>query len=182
MFEVEQKFPVADLAEVAHRFSLRSARFDELEQHVDRYFRHPSRDFAVTDEALRIRRVGEANWFTYKGPKLDRTTKTRREVEVPLREGGEIAQNMTRVLESLGFAVVTEVRKERRRGTIAWQGRDVHISLDNVEKVGQFVELELLVDHDEVDAAKQCIASLAAAVELEASERRSYLELLLERI
>ena len=45
----------------------------------------PCRDFAQTDEALRIRTVGDTSFVTYKGPKLDATTKTRRELELPLR-------------------------------------------------------------------------------------------------
>jgi len=76
-FEVEQKFPVADLADVENRLAALGATFvDEVVQ-VDRYFAHPSRDFAKTDEAIRIRQVGDANFITYNGPKIDTTTKTR---------------------------------------------------------------------------------------------------------
>jgi ABC-type sulfate transport system permease component len=39
------------------------------------------------DEAFRLRRVGERNYMTYKGPKLDATTKSRPEEEVRLADG-----------------------------------------------------------------------------------------------
>jgi adenylate cyclase, class 2 len=57
----------------------------------------------------------------------------------------------------------------------------VEASLDEVERLGTFAELELIVEPDGVEAAKQCIASLAKELGLEGSERRSYLELLMER-
>ena len=69
--------------------------------------------------------------------------------------------------------------KLRRKVQVEWQSRRVEISLDDVERLGTFVELELVVQSEGIEAAKTCIASLARALELEASERRSYLELLL---
>jgi adenylate cyclase class 2 len=50
--------------------------------------------------------------------------------------------------------------------------------LDNVEKVGSFVELELLVDESDLDEARECIRATAETLGLRHSERRSYLELL----
>jgi adenylate cyclase class IV len=47
--------------------------------------------------------------------------------------------------------------------------------------VGTYAELELVVDEAEVEPAKAHIASLAAALGLSGSERRSYLELFLKR-
>ena len=69
----------------------------------DRYFAHPSRDFARTDEALRLRRIGEFNFITYKGPKLDATTKTRREIEIGLADGQQAATDAAELLAAIGF-------------------------------------------------------------------------------
>jgi adenylate cyclase class IV len=49
-----------------------------------------------------------------------------------------------------------------------------------VPPLGAFVELELMSDPQDVEAAKSCIAELAATLGLARSERRSYLQLLLE--
>ena len=58
--EVEQKFPVADLAQIAARLTALGAPPGEPGCEEDCYYRHPARDFAQTDEALRIRCVGSA--------------------------------------------------------------------------------------------------------------------------
>lgn len=60
-YEVEKKFPVDDLNEVVAKLEELSATFSEPVVQVDRYFAHPVRDFASTDEALRIRSVGTEN-------------------------------------------------------------------------------------------------------------------------
>ena len=51
-----------------------------MQEHADHYFNGHDRDFHQTDEAFRIRRMGEKNFLTYKGPKRDTDTKTRIEI------------------------------------------------------------------------------------------------------
>lgn len=177
--EVELKFPVSSIRDVEHKLHKIGARLGDPQLQHDRYYAHPSRDFAVTDEAFRTRQVGQRNYVTYKGPKLDRTSKTRREIELLLEPGSEISQQSGELLEALGFTVVAEVRKRRRVATITWQSREVEIALDDVEEVGQFVELEIQAPQSEIEPARSALASLAAELGLANSERRSYLELLL---
>jgi adenylate cyclase, class 2 len=178
-FEVEQKFRVREPAAWLAKLDARIVRLGEPEVQVDRYYAHPARDFAQTDEALRIRRFGQANYVTYKGPKLDLTTKTRRELELPLEAGDAGAAGFADLLEALGFRPVAEVRKQRRKGQIAWQGCSVELALDEVDELGTFAELEILADAADLEAAKACLASLAGKLDLSDGERRSYLELLL---
>jgi adenylate cyclase class 2 len=178
-YEVEQKFPVDDLPAVAAQLAQLGACFDDIIVQVDRYFAHPSRDFASTDEALRIRQVGTRCRVTYKGPKVDTTTKTRQEIELPLGDGPEVAAQWTALLESLGFTPVLDVCKRRRCGRLSWNGATVEIALDDLDRIGTFVELELAVDADHVETAKSRILSLADQLGLAGAERRSYLELIL---
>jgi len=180
-YEVELKFPVSDLGVVADQLSGLGVAISEPIAESDWYFAHPARDFAKTDEGLRLRRKGEVNYITYKGPKIDAATKTRREIELPLGPGPESLASWTALLESLGFTPVAEVRKSRRKAAIPWQGRSVEASLDEVADVGAFVELELLAEPEGIEPAKQCILALAESLGLSGSERRSYLELLLTR-
>lgn len=179
-FEVEQKFRVVDLTAVADRLRALGALPGPPQVQVDRYFAHPARDFARTDEALRLRQAGERCCITYKGPKLDVVTKTRREIELPLPPGAGQVAAWSGLLEALGFTPVLEVRKHRRSCHVVWDGAAVEVVLDQVDDVGDFVELELAADEDGLDAARTRIQALAAALGLTASERRSYLELLLE--
>ena len=91
MLEVEMKFPAADLPTLAARLEALGARRGETLEEADHYFNAPDRDFARTDEALRIRRIGDHNRITYKGPKRDAVTKTRTEIELPIGDGAETA-------------------------------------------------------------------------------------------
>lgn len=177
--EVEQKFHVHDSAEIEARLTEREITLSPPELQVDRYFNHPSRDFAQTDEAFRIRQVGHDNYVTYKGPKLDQTTKTRREIEVAIAPGAQAGVQFTELLVSLGFRPVAEVRKQRRKASIEPSGHRIEIVLDDVEHVGTFIELECLADQRSVESAKDAIATLAAELGLAENERKSYLELLL---
>jgi adenylate cyclase class 2 len=179
-YEVEQKFPVADLGAVEAGLAALGAGISPPQQEADLYFAHPARDFAATDEALRLRQRGDEGYITYKGPKLDAQTKTRREIELPLCASAAGLEGWRELLEALGFRPVAEVRKSRRKALVAWQDRRVEVSLDVVEQLGTFVELELMASAEAVAAAKACIAALAGQLGLGRSERRSYLELLLE--
>jgi len=180
IYEVELKFPVPDLAVFSKKLIELSVPISPVQEEIDLYLAHPSRDFVQTDEALRLRRRGDANYITYKGPKIDATTKTRREIELPLGPGPEALASWRALLEAVGFRPAGEVRKSRRKAEIPWQGRQVEASLDEVEGVGTFVEFELVVEESEVEAAKACIQSLAQSFGLTQGERRSYLDLLLK--
>ncbi len=179
-YEVEQKFPVEDHSQLEARLTALGAQFGETIVQVDRYFAHPARDFASTDEALRIRQVGTNCRVTYKGPKLDATTKTRQELELPLGDGPDVAPQWTTLLQALGFTPVMEVSKRRRMGQLVWRDATIEIALDHLDRLGSFVELELAVEADHVEAAQSRILSLADELGLVNAERRSYLELILE--
>ena len=178
--EVEQKFPVARLQEAEKRLVAAGARFSQPVVQVDRYFAHPARDFAQTDEALRIRQSGDRIVITYKGPKLDHSTKSREEIELPLPSADSTVDDFTSLLVAIGFSPVAEVRKTRRTADLQRGEWSVEVAVDDVDHLGSFVELEVLVSEKTLDAARACVASLAAELGLSDSERRSYLEMLLE--
>lgn len=180
--EVEQKYLLPDAQAVLKRLASLGVQLGEAVEQADLYFGHPSRSFRETDEALRIRRVGEANVITYKGPRLDAQTKTRQEIELPLASGVEAFRQFATLLEALGFVRVFDVRKQRQTAALHWQGEDVELALDNVAGLGQFLELEILTTPERLETAQSALASLAKFLELSASERRSYLEMTLENL
>lgn len=180
--EVEQKF-VLDNAGVASRLQAAvqslGGSWQSLGEQVDSYFAHPVRDFSVTDEALRIRRQGEHAWVTYKGAKLDTTTKARHEIDSPLSDL-KTAADLAAIFEAVGFTRVADVKKSRQTAQIFWKDHAVEVALDEVPPLGHFVELEIVASDATLDAARDVIASLANELGLSRNERRSYLELLLE--
>jgi adenylate cyclase class 2 len=185
VYEVEMKFPVEDTAAIESRLLGLGAASRGTVSQLDRYFNHPCRDFALTDEAVRLRQVGERVELTYKGPRVDAVTKTRLEHSLPLAAtdalGGPRAtvEAWTEVLVALGFRVVAEVAKERTVLSLVRESLDVEIAIDSVAGLGTYVELEVLAAEAGLAVARDGLLGLARELGLAASERRSYLELLL---
>ena len=179
-YEVEQKFEVSDHEAVQGKLSEYGAQWSPATIQVDRYFAHPAKDFGETDEALRIRRSGNQYCVTYKGPKVDATTKTRREIEISLPEGNSGAADFDDLLVSLGFRLACIVSKERLPGQLHWEDHTIYLALDTIKSLGSFVELEVTCDEASVEAAKRAIASLATDLGLTKNQRLSYLELLMQ--
>ena len=169
--EIEVKVPVKDLKALEQRLKRLGARDFGTSYQRDVYFAHPGRDFAVTDEALRLRVDNDLSLITYKGPKIDADTKTREELEVSVSS----VEVMTQVLERLGFRPVLMVSKKR----VVLGLRGLSVCLDTVEGLGDFVEFEY--DDEDLAEGKRRIEELMGELHLKGNERRSYLELLLER-
>src|SRR4051812_5270864 len=179
-WEVEQKFRIDDPQGVRARLIALGVEFHGAIHQVDHYFRHPSRDFATTDEALRLRQIGDSSFIAYKGPKIDAATKTRREIELPLSSGTTAFSQFESLLVALGFATAGIVRKQRDCGVIHWQSHQVEVAWDEVEGLGKFPELEIAATDESLPQAKAALASLQERLGLTTVERRSYLELLLD--
>jgi adenylate cyclase class 2 len=179
MLEIEQKFANADFAAIEKRLAEWNARRGEEHTEADHYFNAPDRDFARTDEAFRLRRVGSANFLTYKGPKHPGDVKIRTELEIPLRDGDEAAEQFMQLLVHLGYRAVAVVRKHRRMYHLERGGFALAVCLDEVEKLGRFAEVEIIAADEQVEAARSVLAEIASKLRLTNLERRSYLNLLL---
>jgi adenylate cyclase class 2 len=188
VYEVELKFPLTDAPAVERALGRLAARFEPSIDQVDRYFAHPSREFAETDEALRLRRTGDTLAITWKGPRIGRAAKTRREIELPLAAIPESIGPMptleawTGLLEALGFRLVREVEKRRRPARISWRGAAVDLAWDRVAGLGDFLELEILAGEEGIPLAVELLESLATEIGCGPAERKSYLELLLGKV
>jgi len=170
MIEVEVKARARE--NTRERIAALGAAPLQVENHQDLYFNSPLRDFRTTDEALRIRIKEDGARLTYKGPKLDQQTKSRREVTVKIDDPSQ----MREILSHLGFVLSAEVRKKRTK--YSYQG--LIIALDEVEGLGTFLEVEALGGEDWVKERER-VLSVLKQLELEETVRRSYLELLEEK-
>lgn len=174
--ELELKAP-AHLDRVEARLRELGASLINVVDEVDIYLQHPCRDFASTDEALRLRRRGELATLTYKGPKLnrDRRVKARSEVEITVSD----VEKALELLGRLGFKKVAEIVKKRSVYDLA----GFKICLDRVEGLGDFIEVECKPSTGELSKARSSILKLARelAIEVEKATSKSYLELYLER-
>jgi adenylate cyclase class 2 len=168
MIEVEVK--ARALPGMQERIESLGARLVGRETHLDIYFSAPRRDFGISDEALRIRIKEKGASLTYKGPKLDETTKSRRELTVKI----DSPETMEKILISLGFFRAGVVRKSRTKYRLG----EATIAMDEVEGLGSFIEVELS-GKEMWDAERE--KALAILKDLGAGEsiRASYLEMLL---
>jgi adenylate cyclase class 2 len=167
MLEVEIKSKCDDLDGIKKAIVDAGGTFISTEVEDDSYFNHPSRDFGKTDEALRIRRVNDMVFCTYKGPKLGGKTKTRFEKEVQIND----AEAMQEILQKLGFILYGRVQKKRD----VYLLNEVTICCDDVKGLGTFVELEMISNNRE-EAEKRLFA-LAATLGLSDFITASYLEM-----
>lgn len=182
MYEVEQKFSVAEPAQLEAQLKELGALPSAEESQVDVYFNHPCRDFVETHEALRIRRSNGVPSITYKGPKLPGAVKARRELEWRLDPGDADGGNFETLLETLGFTRVATVAKQRRSFVLSDSVGPITVAIDHVEGLGGFAEIELVAGGQEhVEAARQRINALARTLALRQVELKSYLTLIVER-
>jgi len=171
LLEVELKAYCDDREKIIGALGSLGAKFLHTLKQEDTYFNHPSRDFRVTDEAFRIRRYNDKIIITYKGPKLGDRAKTRLEEEVEI----DNFYSMKRICTYLGFTETRTVVKTRD----VYRCGEIEVCVDRVENLGEFIELEKM--HTDREKGEQDIFDLASKLGLQKFERKSYLELLLEK-
>jgi adenylate cyclase class 2 len=181
MLEIEMKFPVPSFDAVRQALAAWDAVAGTPLHEADYYFNAPDRDFARTDEALRLRCIGADNRLTYKGPKRDAQTKTRTEIEVGLAPGPQAADDFRRLLTHLGYRFVQVVKKRRLIYRLRREDFALEACLDEVDGLGRFVELEIQAPEEQLEQGRDVLLGTARDLNLTASERRSYLELLLSQ-
>lgn len=181
MLEIELKYPVADFAPIEQRLAQWHADRQTTIEEADHYFNAPDRDFARTDEAFRLRRVGDANRITYKGPKQGGAAKTRTEIEIELASGEPTADDFCRLVQHLGYRPTAVVRKRRTGYDFQRDGFKLQICCDEVETLGRFVEVEIVAEPSDRQRAEAVLLAVARELGLTASEPRSYLEMVLAK-
>lgn len=185
--EVEIKIPLEEPVKEREIITQISDRFGEPTGTIiqnDTYYQSPIRNFAQTDEALRIRCIKtglelEKVEITYKGPKEGSNLKIRDEITLDVQD----QKNAKQFLENLGFQEFAEVKKQRTN----WHQRDLTVSFDKVLDLGLYVEVEITTKDDlkeTINQAKERIVRIANEVIPNykgQDERKSYLELLIQK-
>ena len=181
-YEVEVKYRAVNHDRLAALLMQLGAVPSGAVDQEDTYLSHPARDFAQTNEALRIRRVGDENLITYKGPRRPGPTKTREEIEIPVAEGRKTISGLLRLFENLGFRVVATIRKRRESFQLTFHEHQLEVALDTAEGLGAFAEIETLANGEaDLPAAQQAVLALAGSLGLNEVEPRSYLGMALQR-
>lgn len=179
MIEVEVKVAVKNRLQIEN--SLRELGFvkGDLLKETDYYFDSKFNKLRERDMALRIRSCENLtsntaeHFMTFKGPKLDSISMTRKELEMKI----ESAETGIEILCSLGYEPVLPVRKLRQYLVMD----EITACLDQVEGLGDFLELEIIVPQEsEREAALNKIVALLHELGYAPDEiiRTSYLSML----
>lgn len=148
MLEVEAKFAVPDVSRIRARLNRQGVRMTRRQQERDVYYNAPHRDFGETDEALRVRYDDTGVTVTYKGPKVRvGSAKAREEFNLAVASG----ETLEEILSRLGFRRAATVSKARE----FYETGDTTVTLDDVEGLGTFIEIEILTESDREDAARR---------------------------
>ena len=195
MIEVEIKARVLNPEELVKKFKNQEGGYKISFIHEDTYFNMPEglRDFKKTDEALRIRKSIEYNknidsskqnlnyFITYKGKKLDKTTKTRNEVETKLENGDSVKE----IFNALGFREILTVKKERDLYEFNFKGYIIEVLIDFIPILKEhFIEVEIMSEsNDRLEESKNILFEFLNMFDIkkEHSITKSYLELIADR-
>lgn len=172
MIELEYKSKISDPERIESKLLELGAEFEAQYRELDVYYQHPSREFR--DEALRLRFLPNPE-LCYKSPKLESKFKARSELKLGISD----PQVLHSILSELGFRVFARLEKLRREYRLG----EFRICLDQLENLGWFLELELLVNPTQLGACEHRLEELVRKLGLDPAEgiKKSYLELVLGR-
>jgi adenylate cyclase class 2 len=174
MIEVEVKVRINDIKVMENRIEEQGAEYEGMIKQADEYFDFPDMRIFNSGSAFRVRAADGNYRVTYKGVKKDKETTSRAEIEIAI----ESAEEMIKILENIGFIRLCEIKKKRKVYLLA----GLKISLDEVEGLGSFMEIEGMANSEEEYKAKKGeIFKLLDkfGVPLEEISQKSYMELAL---
>ncbi|MBD3210976.1 MAG: class IV adenylate cyclase [Candidatus Lokiarchaeota archaeon] len=195
MIEVEIKVQISDPQKIRKRFEEQGGKYIISLSHEDTYYNMPKklRDFRKTDEALRIRKSTEYdkqneskkqtnNYLTYKGAKLDNSTKTREEIETLIDDG----EKLKKILDNLGFRAVLTIKKERDLYHFDYEGAEIEALIDYIPILeSHFIEVEIQAESSrQIELSRDLLFDFLSKFQIEKKDsiRKSYLELILEKL
>lgn len=197
LFEVEVKIKVKDKKKLIDDL-LKLGAIHEIDLiHNDIYYNMPQklRDFAKTDEALRIRKslefkeidgireiLKETSDITYKGPKLDSETKSRVEYLCKIAD----FEVMDKILVTLGFQKIIQLDKNRKFFSLNYKNKEIGVVFDTIQHLkGFYAEFEVMVSNfSDIEESKTIIFDLMSMLGYEKKDSitDSYLELVIKSL
>ena len=178
MIEVEVKVAVNHREKLENSLHELGFSKGELILEKDTYFDTTEDFIRKNDRALRLRSSanltsGESHhYITYKGPKLDKISMTREELETEIAD----AQVMKELLGALGYVKMYSVIKTRQYFTL----EDMTACIDAVNDLGEFLELEMVVSEEERESTLEHIVEFLGEIGYRKEDiiRTSYLSML----
>jgi len=173
LIEVEIKIRIDQPEGISQNLKEKGGIFMGSSNQEDTYLNAPHRDYAQTDEALRIRSTATGAQITYKGQKLKgMEAKAREEINIPIVDPNQFIS----LFSVLGFTPTARVVKNREE----WTYNRTTISIDKVTGLGTFVEIEVITEKNDCNRALAIIEMVKKDLGIKGDHiPESYLELLL---
>lgn len=162
MIEVEIKLKIDDKEKVLSKLIEMGFVSNGIVTETDTYYDTKSGDIRQNDQALRIRTTTGTDTITprattgtdtstfcqlnFKDKKFDNKSMTRPEYETDISDPVAIEK----ILNSLGyFSVIPKVAKSRHQ----LSSKNIHACLDTVDGLGEYLELESIVEEESMKAS-----------------------------
>ena len=170
--EVEVKARLHDVNEINTRLQHMDVTLIGEEDQVDLLFNSDVRDLKKSGETLRMRIIsnGIGAVLTYKGPHKAGRLKRRLEFNVNVSDH----EKLRKILEALGYRQTAIIRKRRKKFCV----KNFEISLDHVEKLGRFIEVEVKGEYNLKTEKRLWAVLRELGIKQDDIETRTYAELL----
>ncbi len=147
MYEVEVKAHLRDRASVIKKLKDLGCAFSEELHQVDRIFVPKGTPFPspLTTPVLRVRKQNNTYIFTLKISQSSRQDSLEKELEI--KDG----EKMLEILHLIGYEEFISVDKKRIKTKL----NDIEIVLDDVKNLGEFIEAEKIVTHENQEDRKK---------------------------
>lgn len=180
--EIEIKIPVGEKTFSRVRKQLENiAEFVSSVKHLDKYFTPVHRNFVEPKfpyEWFSIRKRGDKNILNYKHyyPENAEVTTHSDEFETEI----EKPEKLEKILSALDFEELVTVDKKRE---VYVYKDELEISLDKVEELGNFIEIEAIRHFDSVEETRKKLFEFAEFLGLEEikTDKRGYPYLLMQK-
>lgn len=158
--EIEVKFFLKNTPEVIDFLNNNARKNNHEENQTDTYFTPAHKNFLEPEypfQWLRIRESKKGISLNYKHfyPENQKETDYCDEFEAVI--SSPIVKN---IFEKLDFKKLVEVKKNRN----SWMYKDVEISIDQVEELGAFIELEITTHFDDPKVAKSYLYDIVKEI------------------
>jgi adenylate cyclase class 2 len=157
MYEVEVKAHLRDRASIVKKLKDFGCAFSEELHQVDHIFAPEGLPFPppLTTPVLRVRKQNDKYFFTLKISQSGRQDSIERELEIT---DGNM---MIEIMKFIKYTEVSIVDKKRIKTKL----RDMEITLDEVKGLGEFIEAEKIVVHENPEDRKNIQQELCEFLE-----------------
>ncbi len=164
--EIELKFPLLNKDLVEGQLNAKATFIKESFQH-DVYFNPPHKDFVKNMdnvcEWFRLRLSGDSVQMNYKDwQPHDAKLKTHC---IEYEANADSYDQLSKILHALNFEKLIEVKKTRK----VWNLGDVEVSVDSVEGLGEFIEVEYKGKREDIESVRSYLHEVISKIGAETS-------------